>query len=170
MTPDDEYDRKELDDLILATGLLTGAWTQQGADPAKKKADRVPGKRYFTGTLEKEAREAIGRLLRNRKPLDGALRYQLAELFDGLPPYSSFDAAPMARKIEFKNWRAGEPNEVTLRDLHLASDYRTLIETGTPRKQAIDQVCKKYGLSDTAVKEALRRSPALKPRGVQKAN
>ena len=102
MTPDDEYDRKELDDLILATGLLTGAWTQQGADPAKKKADRAPGKRYFTGTLEKEAREAIGRLLRNKKPFDAALRYQLAELFDGFPPYSSFDAAPMARKIELE--------------------------------------------------------------------
>jgi hypothetical protein len=165
---ENECDRKELDDLTIAIGLLTGAWTQQGANPESKEADRYPAKRYIDGELEREARHAIGRLLRKMKPLDPALRYQLAELFDGLPPYSSFDAAPMARRIVFENRRAGKPNETTLRNLHLASDYRDLIEAGLPHQKAVNRICKKYGISDTAVKEARRSNPSLAPRAVKK--
>jgi cold shock protein len=158
-TPDDEYNREELEDLKLAIGLLTGAWTQQGANPAKKKADRHPGKRYFEGELEEKARQAIGRLLRNSKPLDSIVRYQLAELFDGLPPHQSFDAAPVARKIIFENRRAGRLVEVALRDLHLVSDYWTFRSAGMVHQDALDEVCKKYGVSTTAVKDARRRNP-----------
>jgi hypothetical protein len=168
-TPDDEYNREELEDLKLAIGLLTGVWTQQGTNPAKKEADRYPGKRYFKGELEEEARQAIGRLLRSNKPLDSAVRYQLAELFDGLPPYLSFDSAPMKRRLVFEQRRAGKPNDdIALRNIHLASDYRTLIEAGTPRKKALGQICEKYGLKDTAVKEAVRCNPNLKPRSFKK--
>jgi hypothetical protein len=60
-TPDDEFDREELEDLKLAIGLLAGVWTQQGANPA----DRFPGKRYLSGELEKQARQAIGRRTRS---------------------------------------------------------------------------------------------------------
>jgi len=166
---EDEYDRKELNDLTIAIGLLTGAWTQQGANPESKETDRYPAKRYFVGELEGEARRAIGRLLRNRKPLDMALRYQLAELFDGLPPHSSFDSAPMKQELVFEQRRAGKPNDdIALRNLHLASDYRTLIEAGTPRKKALGQICEKYDLKDTAVKEAVRCNPSLKPRAFKK--
>jgi hypothetical protein len=72
-------------DLTLAIGLLTQLLTQGSTDP-KKIAE---AKRYIEKNLEKDARAAIGRLLRNKKPLDRALRYHLAELFDGkalIPP------------------------------------------------------------------------------------
>jgi hypothetical protein len=170
---EDEYDRKELDDLTIAIGLLTGAWTQQGATPESKEPDRYPAKRYLAGELEGEARHAIGRLLRNRKPLDMALRYQLAELFDGLPPYSSLDAAPMARRIVFENRRAGQPAEVALRDLHLVSDYWRFRVGGRDHKpmvhqDALDEVCKKYDVSTTTVKDARKRNPQLEPRAFKK--
>ncbi|MCK1578578.1 hypothetical protein IVB03_03010 [Bradyrhizobium sp. 168] len=152
----------------LAIGLLSGAWTQQGPNPKSKQTDRYPAKRYFEGALELEARRAIGQLLRGSAPLDSAIRYQLAELFDGLPPHLSFDAAPMARKIVFENVRAGNPNEIKLRNLHLASEFRDLVERGTPRKKAMNEMCKKYGISDTAVKEARRASPSLEPRAFKK--
>lgn len=167
-TPADEYDNEELKDLTLAIGLLTGAWTQQGANPKNKIADRFPAKRYFEGDLEKDARAAIGRLLRNDKPLDSALRYHLAELFDGLGPHLSFDAAPIARAIVFENRRAGEPNEVALRDLHMVPQYWSLITAGVERKRAVGQVCDRYGIKETAVKDAIRRNPSLKPRAVKR--
>jgi hypothetical protein len=163
----DEYDEQELKDLALAIGLLTGAWTQEGMDPKNKEADRFPGKRYLEGDLERDARNAIGRLLRSQKPFDSALRYHLAELFDGLPPHLSFDAAPMARKIVFEHRRAGRLTEVALRDLHLVSEYWGLIQAGTPHKRAVGIVCDKYGMKGTAVKDALRRNPRLKPRAVK---
>jgi hypothetical protein len=160
----------ENDDLALAISLLTGAWTYQGADPARKENDRHPAKRYFVdkSKLDKEAREAIGRLLRNRKPLNLTLRYQLAELFDGQEPYCSFDGQPMTRRIAFENRRSGEPTETKLRNLHLVSDYHDLIESGMPHKSAINQVCKKYGVSDTTVKKARRENPELARRTVKK--
>ena len=167
-TQADEYDEQELRDLALAIGLLTGAWTQQGVDPTNKPADHFPAKRYFEGDLDKDARQAIGRLLRSQKPFDSALRYHIAELFDGLPPYLSFDAAPMARKIVFENRRAGKLIETALRDLHSVSDYWALIQTGTPHKKAVGIVCDKYGIKDTAMKDALRRNPKLKPRAFKK--
>jgi hypothetical protein len=146
--PDEsEYDEQDLSDLTRAIGLLTGAW-----DNAKA------AKRYLKGHEERKAREAIGRLLRSSKPLDSALRYQLAEMFDQLPPYVSFENAPIEREIIFKFIRPGKP-DVTLRNLHLASDYRVLIESGIPHKKAVDKICKKYNVSDTAVKEARRQNP-----------
>jgi hypothetical protein len=167
-TPADEYDDEELKDLALAVGLLTGIWTQQGTDPKNKVADRFPAKRYMEGDLEKDARNAIGRLLRSQKPFNSALRYHLAELFDGLPPHLSFDAAPMARKIVFEYRRAGRLTEVALRDIHSVSEYWGLIQAGTPHKRAVGIVCDKYGMKGTAVKDALRRNPRLKPRTVKK--
>lgn len=155
-------------DLLLAIGLLTGAWTQEGAHPSKKKADKYPGKRYYAGELEAEARQALGRLLRSNAPMDSAVRYHLAELFDGQGPHLSFDAAPMTRKITFTNRRAGEPIEVVLRDLHMVSEYWRLIQAETPHKRAVGIVCEKYGVKETAVKVALRRNPRLKPRAVKK--
>jgi hypothetical protein len=153
---ENEYDREELANLTLAIGLLSGAW--DGA-----------AKRYLSGADEKRARKALGRLLRNGKPLDSLLRYQLAELFDHEPPHLSFENAPMEREIVFGFRRSGKPRDVTLRNLHLVSDYyRSLVEQGEPRKTAVAQVCKKYSVSDTAVKEALRRNPSLKPKAVKK--
>jgi hypothetical protein len=169
---DDDYTPEEIEDLTrdleLATLLLTGAWTQEGADPLNKKDDRHPAKRYLEGVLEKDAREAIGRLLRNRRPFDQSLRYRLAELFDGLPPHGSPDGSPMVREIVFTYRRTGRPKEVVLRNLHLATDYRRLIEAGLPHKKAVDQVCKKYNVSDTTVKEARRNNPSLAPRAIKK--
>jgi hypothetical protein len=169
---DDDLGPEEVDaltnDLRLASLLLTGTWTEEGADPQNKRDDRYPGKRYLEGNLEREAREAIGRLLRNKWPLDHSLRYRLAELFDGLPPYTSPDGAPMAREVVFAHRRAGRPKEIILRDLHLATDYRRLVEDGLPHKRAVDQVCKKYNVSDTTVKEARRNNPSLAQRAVKK--
>jgi hypothetical protein len=169
-----EEDQKRVDDILerfrarqsidpeeqdykLSIMLLTGVWTQEGMDPKKKKADRYPAKRYLQGDLEKQAREAIGRLLRSSAPLDSGIRYYLAELFDGLGPHLSFDAAPMPRQIVFQNRSSGEPGEVALRDLHLVSDYEKLIGEGMLHKTAIAQVCEKYGVSPTTVKDARKR-------------
>jgi hypothetical protein len=156
---------QERDDLILANGLLSGGLTKEGDGPKRKRGDKHPGKRYYLdkSKSDKEAREAVGRLLRNRKPLNLTLRYKLAELFDGLPPYVSFDEMPMARRIVFENRRAGEPKETKLRDLHLASDFWSLMEQHVPRKKAVDSVCKKYGVGDTTVKEAIRKNLDLRP-------
>ena len=144
-------------DYRLAINLLTGVWTQEGMEPRKKKADRFPAKRYLQGNLEKEARQAIGRLLRSQAPLDSGIRYYLAELFDGLGPHLSFDAAPMPRQIVFQNRSSGEPAEVALRDIHLVADYEKLREEGKVHQVALNDVCKKYGVSTTTVKDARKR-------------
>jgi hypothetical protein len=162
---ENEYDAEDLRDLRLSMGFLTGAWDEIGK----------PEKWYFDETEDREARKAISRHLRSEKPLDSAVRQQLAALFDlddETPPYISPDGAPVERKIVFEFRKAGGSRDVTLRDLYLAFDYRTLIESGLARKKAVAQVCKKYRVSDTAVKEARRRNPTLKPRSwaVQKRN
>ena len=171
MAEDEKYNADDVRDLKLAMALLTGAWTQEGANPKNKAEDRRPGKRQLEGELERQAREAIGRLLRSRKPLRSTLRYYLAELFDGLPPYLSFEGGPLTRKIVFENRKAGQPKEIKLRNMHLAADYQELRAEPErlPHKKAVDRVCKKYGVSDTAVKEALRTNPDLVPgRAVKK--
>jgi hypothetical protein len=165
-TPADEYDEEELKDLALAIGLLTGTWDAEKA-----------AKRYYSPGEEKLGRKAIANLLRSQKPFDSALRRQLAALFDfedeqpghciparpGIPPsYSSF-AGAMERKLVFEFRRTGKP-DVTLRNLHLASDYRDAVESGLPHQKAVALVCKKYGVSDTAVKKARHDNPILKPR------
>jgi hypothetical protein len=157
---ENEYDEQDLRDLRLSIVLLAGAWDDRGK----------PERRYFDETGERAARKAISRLLRNEKPLDSAIRQQLAALFDG--ETHSFNGDPLERKIVFEFRKAGGSKDVTLRDLYLAFDYRTLIESGMAHQRAVAQVCKKYRVSDTAVKEARRRNPALKPRSwaVQKRN
>jgi hypothetical protein len=153
-TPVDEYDDEELKDLSLAIGLLTGTWD-----------DEKTAKRYYSPSEEKLGRKAIANLLRSQKPFDSALRRQLAALFDFEDeqlPYSSF-AGAMERKLVFEFRRTGKL-DVTLRNLHLASDYRNAVESGLPHQKAVALVCKKYGVSDTAVKKARQDNPILKPR------
>lgn len=141
-------------DYGLAIGLLTGGWDEE------KKA-----KRYYAADEEKLARNALARLLRSQKPLDAALRRQLAALFEyehEQPPYSSF-AGAMERRLVFEFRRTGKP-DVTLRNLHLASDYCSAVKSGLPHQKALALICKKYGVSDTTVKEARRQNPGLQPR------
>jgi hypothetical protein len=173
--PANEYEAKELEDLASAVGLLTGVWTQQGVDPKKKEADRFPAKRYLEGEPEKRARQAIGRLLRNSKTLDSALRFHLAELFDELGPHLSFDAAPMERRLVFVGKSQG-PTDVTLRNLHMVSDYyvelaKIKVDDRGRRKKARQIICKKYNISDTVLKDARRefhlKHPRLKSSGGQ---
>jgi hypothetical protein len=102
--------------------------------------------------------------LRSKKPLDSAIRYQLAELFDGEPPYSSFDAAPMARRIVFVARRAGKMNETALKYLHIADEYCRLREKGIPHKQAVGETCDKFNVKETTVKEARRVRAAKESR------
>jgi hypothetical protein len=158
--PRDQYN----DDLALAVGLLAGAWTQQGAKPDSKKEDRHPAKRYFVDRshLDKEARAAIGRLLRRSEALDNHLRFLLAELFDGLPPHASFDGMPVARRIVFDRRSSGEPTETKLRNHHIASDYKRMItEQKLKPKRAIGKLCDKYGFKITVIKGALKANREL---------
>jgi hypothetical protein len=159
--PEDEYDSDELKDLTIAIGLLTGEWD-----------DKKAAKRYYSGSEEKTARKAIVRLLRNKKPFDAALRNQLATLFDHegeQPPYSTFVGA-VERRLAFEFRRTGKP-DVALRDFHLVLEYCALIEEGSPHQRAVNELCKKYKVSDTTVKEARRRNPRLQPlRAVIKQN
>ena len=76
----------------------------------------------------------------------------------------------MARRITFGARRAGKMNETALRYLHIAEDYRVLIEAGTPHKEThVWHICEKYNVKETTVKEARRAYPQLAPNGVQKA-
>jgi hypothetical protein len=161
--PANEYDAAELKDLIWATALLTGEWSQKGSDPENREADRFPAKRYLEGELETQARQAIGRLLRGTKPLDASLRLHLAELFDGLGPHSSFDAVPMERRLILGGKSNSQgPADVTLRDLHMVSDYYIeLSKAGGVHKKARQAICKEYNISDTVLKEARRKFPDL---------
>ena len=56
MVDDEKYNADDVRDLKLAIGLLTGAWTQEGANPKNKVEDRHPGKRRLEGELERQAR------------------------------------------------------------------------------------------------------------------
>ena len=165
-SPDDEYDQAEWRDLELALALLLGAWALQDRNDMRI----PPDKRYLEdkSPQDREAREAIGRLLRSKKMLDTHLRNQLAELFDGGPPHSSFDGAPMARRITFEARRAGKMNETALRYLHIADDYRHLREAGTPHKETVWHICEKYDVKETTVKEARRAYPQLAPKAFKK--
>jgi hypothetical protein len=100
--------------------------------------------------------------------LDKAIRYQLAELFDGQAPHSSFDAAPMARRIVFEARRAGKMNETALKYLQIADDYRGLREAGIAHKEAEGHICDKYDVKETTVKAARRAYPRLTPRAFKK--
>jgi hypothetical protein len=164
-TPDDEYNKAEIEDLKLALALLSGEWTQEGG----KSNQKFPDKRYLEDKSPRDhaARKAIGRLLRSKKPLDSHIRNQLAELFDGEPPHSSFDAAPMARRIVFQGRRAGKRNETALRYLQIADRYGQLRSEDKTHKWAVGEICEKFNVKETLVKKALRAYPQL--RGVQKA-
>jgi hypothetical protein len=121
-TQDDEYDSEELDDLALAICLLTGRHDWK---------DGLPQKRYLNPDEEFVARKALARLLRNLKPLDSAVRRQLAALFDPeteTAPFSSFDSAPIERRLEFKTRHRGGGKTQALRKLEIGIAFDGLMK------------------------------------------
>src|SRR3974390_620263 len=109
-----EYNGEELNDLKSAIALLSG-FTE-----SDKKG--LPTKKYYEGKYENEPRKAIARLLRNRKPLDSALRMQLAALFhpdQETAPFSTFEGRPIERKIIFEFRKRGRRRE-DFRQLEIA--------------------------------------------------
>jgi hypothetical protein len=156
--PNDSYPVKSdrlLDDLKLAIGLLTGYqdWT-----------DGLPKKQYLKKEQEFVARKAIGRLLRARapngklKPFDTALRYQLAALFDPeteTAPFSSFDSAPMERRLEFAPRHRGGGRQQALRKVQLAIAFDELCrQPGKSRDDALHEIAERFSVTTRTVETA----------------
>jgi hypothetical protein len=146
----DEYDREELDDLRLAIALLTGVhdWS-----------DGLPTNRYLNPNEEFVARKALVRLLRNFKPFDSALRRQLAALFDPeteTAPFSSFDSAPMERKLTFTGRHRGGGRMQNLRKLEIgiALDDLRVRDPKKSRDDAINEIAEQFSVSTRTVEEA----------------
>jgi hypothetical protein len=97
---------------------------------------------YLKGQKEKEARQAIARLLRNKRPLNSQLRWHLADLFDpsGWQP----------RKLKFGNVRGGRTPDRAA-NVHLFSLVYDEVRGGKGVTQAIQNVAKQFSLSDEIV-------------------
>jgi hypothetical protein len=152
-TPDDEYDREELDDLGLAIRLLAGV-------NEVKVEGGLSLKRYLTDDEEFVALKAIARLLRNQKPFDTALRRQLAALFDPEreePPYSSPDAAPMERRLVFRGRHHGGAKIQNRRKLEIAIAVDDLRRENLEisRGKVIEEIAERFGVDERTVEGAL---------------
>jgi hypothetical protein len=140
----DEYSYEELDDLRLAVSLLTG---EHGLD----ENDR-PTKRYLTPDKEFVARKALVRLLRSPKPLDSALRRQLAALFDPeteTPPFSSFDSAPMELRVVIKARHRGGGKIQRIRKIAIAIEFEKLIrDPADIRDKVLKEIVERFEIKD----------------------
>ncbi len=138
---DQEYDTEELDDLTLATRLLTGRHDWE---------DDLPTKRYLDADEEFIGRKAIVRLLLGRKPLDNSLRRHLAALFDPDPGPSS---EPVERRLVFAR-RRGRTNQ-NLRKLQIAVAVVELRnqQPAMSRDDAINEITERFGFKSTRTVE-----------------
>jgi hypothetical protein len=120
----------------------------------------LPAKRYLSEEETFVARKAIVRLLRNPKPFDTALRWQLAALFDPEtehPPYSSPDAAPMEREIILKGRHKGGAKIQNRRKLviAIALDELRRRDPKKGRDDAIYEIAEQFSVSTRTVEEAV---------------
>lgn len=148
----DELDLEFLDDLKLSIGLLGGVH-----DVGK---DGLPKKRYLSGNQEFVARKALARLLRSSNPVDGVVRSLLAALIDPegeVPPYSSFDLAPIERRIVITGRQRGGGMIQNLRRLELAVAVTASMQRNSAQKRddAIHEVAERFSVSTRKVEEAL---------------
>jgi hypothetical protein len=84
---------------------VKAAYTLLVGDTVRDEKGRLT-KLYLNGDAEIEARRALARLLRNRKPLDSLLRHMLACLFDSRPTGDPavdalLDTNPIERQLVF---------------------------------------------------------------------
>src|SRR5271168_806977 len=142
----DEYDKQDLSDLKLAYDLLAGI-----VETDKK---GLPRQRYLNKNQEETARQALGRLLRNRKPLDGLVRIWLAGHFDGVTLEYQTSPGPVRRgfvvqrRLEFVN-----PGRQPLQDrrrLLLAWKVaeRLYKDSNESIEKAVAEVAEEYEFSD----------------------
>ena len=73
----------------------------------------------------------------------------------GNGPHQPPDGAPTVRKIDFGYLGAGEVEEITLRDAHLAATYQSFIKAGMIPKAARYEAGKIFGKSETKVKNGI---------------
>jgi hypothetical protein len=150
---DERFDPEAIDDLQQAIMLLAGR---------HKWSKGLPSKEYLTGNDEFVARKALVRLLRSSDPLDHVIRRQLAALFDReteVPPYASFDAAPMERRIEIRQRHPGGGKIQNLRKFEIGIALNRLRHEhpAKTRDDAINEIADRFSLSTRAVEDAEAR-------------
>ena len=98
--------------------------------------------KYLKGSKEKQARQAIARLLRSDCALDVQLRWHLANLFD--PSFLE------QRTIRFVHMEGGKPID-HIANIHLFSLVWDEVREGKSVTQAVQAVAEKFSLSDEMV-------------------
>ena len=102
----------------------------------------LPTKRYLSGDLEIEARRALARLLRDRKPLDSLLRLMLAASFDPSPTGDVtvdeiLDINPIERQLIFAKGRGSRSRGQAMRHRFIA-DKVFAERYNSPHKRVTD--------------------------------
>jgi hypothetical protein len=143
----DDLDRNELL-LLRMVYLLLGGY-------AKRDERGLPSQQYLEDTaVEDECRRALAQLLRNGKPLDSGVRYQLAALID--------PDSPEPRRLIFGQVKRGNRQDYG-RSFAIAHQVIDFLETGLPLKAAIEDTANKFGVSKRTVEAARSRcAPALR--------
>jgi hypothetical protein len=133
-------------DILLAYGLLDGSldFDRRG----------LPREQYLKeGSVEeKEAREAISRLLRSPSPLDRQVREMLAALFDPRPNTSPWGK----RRIVFR-FRSSGNRQSSVRNSHIVSVIWDAVRAGAGVNKAVDSAIDKTGLSRERLMELWKR-------------
>jgi hypothetical protein len=156
MADNEKYSAEEMDDLRLAYRLLEGAGDSEGG---------LPKKRYLDHDEEIVARKALVRMLRGTKPLRSKIRWLLAALLDPeteTPPFSSFDAAPMERRLEFTARHRGGGQTQAFRKLEMAVEFEALWKyEGKSRDDALNEIADRYSVSVRTVESAFAHYKAV---------
>jgi len=144
-------------DQALAMEFLTGRFEQHGDEISFKCLD--PG-----SPREKQARQALVRLLRNGLPLAEIIRWRIAGLLD---PEHQFEH----RKLVIALRKKGKQPNHTL-DFAIARNMVAELETGRDMESTVAEVKKRYGVSRSQVLRVwrkLRSEPLIKERGLSRS-
>jgi len=67
-------------------------------------------------------------------------------------------------KLELKQRRRGKRTVGAAASDHICTEYWSFVLAGTPKKAAIGKLAKDFGVTDTAIREVIRRASGKKPK------
>jgi hypothetical protein len=144
-----------MDDEALAMEFLAGRIEQHGNEISFKCLD--PG-----SPREKQAQQALVRLLRNHRPLADIIRWRIAALLD---PEHQFEHRKFV--IAFRK-KGKQPNHT--RDTMIAGNVAAELQTGRDMESTIAEVKMRYGVSRAHVLRVWRQlKPLAKDRGMSRS-
>jgi hypothetical protein len=148
---ENEYDAKELADLVQALILLGGY---------QDRSRRRPEKKYLELGEEYIGRKAIARLLRSNKPVDQTILLRLAALFDPDPEAPPFiELSAIERRLEFVPRNANRPITAEISRLELARAFKTALaakgRVPKARDDTLNEIADEYAVSTRSIEAAL---------------